>query len=67
MKGMNASPVTSVYSKTVINHSVPPRIIVIFISFDIPFYPFVVPLLHIVFPLFPATDLATFGDIPSSE
>lgn len=54
-------------SKSVINHSVPPRITLIFISFDIPFYPFIVPLPHTVFPLFPATDVATFGDIPSSE
>lgn len=54
-------------SKSVINHYAPPRIIVIFISLDIPFYPFIVPLPPTVFPLFPVTDLATFGDIPSSE
>lgn len=45
----------------------PPRIIVIFISFNMLFCPSLVPLPDTDFPLYPVTDLPTFGNTPSSE
>lgn len=54
-------------SKSLINCSTPPRIIVIFISFNMLFYPSLVPHPDTDFPLYPVTDLPTFGNTLSSE